>query len=472
MSLRITQSHLYNRARQDIHRGLLGYNVLQQQVATGRRVNRPSDDPAASLQIIPLQNDLRGLRQLTDNIGLARETLDTSAASLEDASSVMQRLRELTMQAANDTTGPSDRASIGTEIDQMLQQMLGIANSRRGDRFLFGGTNNGEPPFVLTTTGGVTQVQYRGNHDRTEIDVAPGVTTALNIAGDSIFQQHNRNGVSITGLTGARATVGGIGSTAVGFQTLDVTFAGLHTDAPATVTAGAEPTTALGVLSYAFTASPPTLSVGGGPALPIPANDVNFPTADGRVINLNVSGVPAQLTGTFTSKAGLSTDGGATVLEVSDYTHTSLAVRSSLDNSVLMLDVTALTRTGADNVKHNGTFDAFTVMASLRDLLRNEQGLPDATVRQRASEMLGEIDSAHDAVLDGLREFGFRSSSMQMLGNRVSSLELSRQESLSSLQDTDMTSAILDLQRHDIGYQAALQVSAKMIQTTLQSYLR
>ena len=60
MSLRITQSHLYNRARQDIHRGLLGYNALQQQIATGRRVNRPSDDPAASLQIIPLQNDLRG----------------------------------------------------------------------------------------------------------------------------------------------------------------------------------------------------------------------------------------------------------------------------------------------------------------------------------------------------------------------------------------------------------------------------
>ena len=208
------------------------------------------------------------------------------------------------------------------------------------------------------------------------------------------------------------------------------------------------------------------------PAIPIPASDTSFPTADGRVLNLSVTGVPAQLTGTLTAKAGLSTDGGATMLEVSDFTHTSLAVHSSLDGSVLMLDVTSLTRTGSDNVKHKGTFDAFTVMAALRDLLCNEQGLPDATVRQRASEMLTEIDSAHDAVLDGLREFGFRSSSMQMLGNRVSSLELSRQESLSSLQDTDMTAAILDLQRHDIGYQAALQVSAKMIQTTLQSYLR
>ena len=86
--------------------------------------------------------------------------------------------------------------------------------------------------------------------------------------------------------------------------------------------------------------------------------------------------------------------------------------------------------------------------------------------------MLTEIDGAHDAVLAGLRELGFRSSSMQILGNRVAGLELSRQESLSALQDTDMSQAILDMQRHELGYQAALQVSARVIQTSLQNYLR
>ncbi|MSR39469.1 MAG: flagellar hook-associated protein 3 [Planctomycetes bacterium] len=472
MSIRITQGHLFSRALQDIHRGLRGFNLLQQQVATGRRVNRPSDDPAASLQIIPLNNDLRGLRQLSDNVALARETLDTGAASLEDASTLMQRVRELTMQAANDTTAANDRSSIGNEMNQLLEQLVGIANARRGDRHLFGGTESSDTPFEISNTGGTTQVLYRGNHDRLNINVAPGVTTALNIAGDSIFQSRDRNGVTISGNTGARATLGGSGSTAVGFQSLNVTFAGLHTDAPATITAGIEATNAVGPLTYAFTVTPPTLSIGGGPAIHIPASDANFVTADGRTINLSVSGVPATLAGTFTARANLSTDGGASTVTVTDFTHTSLPVTNSNDGSVLMLDLTSLSKTGTDSVKHEGTFDAFTVLVTLRDLMRNTAGLPDSTVRARASQMLTEIDGAHDAVLDGLRELGFRSSSMQILGNRVAGLELSRQESLSTLQDTDMSQAILDMQRHELGYQAALQVSARVIQTSLQNYLR
>ena len=101
MTIRITQGHLFSRALSDIHRNLGRFSILQRQVATGHRLDRASDDPAAALRIIPLQNDLRDLRQLSSNVALARETLNTGAASLEDGSNLMQRLRELTMQAAN-----------------------------------------------------------------------------------------------------------------------------------------------------------------------------------------------------------------------------------------------------------------------------------------------------------------------------------------------------------------------------------
>ncbi|MGE3173671.1 MAG: flagellar hook-associated protein FlgL [Planctomycetota bacterium] len=469
MTLRITQGHLFSRALGDIHRSLGRYTVLQQQVATGRRVSQPSDDPSAALRIIPLQNDLRDLRQLSDNVALARETLDTGAASLEDGSSLVQRLRELTTQAANGTIGPSDRASIGAEMDQLLQQLVSIANSRRGDRFLFGGTESGTAPFELVDDAGGSRVLYHGNHDRLEVEVAPGVTTALNLAGDAIFQSRERSGVTFTGDTGARAA--GVGDTGIGFQTLAVTFNGLHTDAPSGVSAGSGTSNAVGPIDYVFTNTPPTMSIGGGPAVAIPAADQDFTTADGRVLNLTVTGPPATLTGTFTAKAGLSTDGGQTVVDVSDFSATSVGVRHGFDRSVLNVDVTGLTRTGEELVKHEGTFDAFTVLITLRDLLQNEAGLDDQTVRDRTSAMLTEIDGAHDAVLDGLRELGFRSSSMQVLSNRVGSLQLSREESLSAIQDTDMAQAILDLQRQDISYQAALQIGARVIQTSLQNFL-
>lgn len=475
MSIRITQGMLYQRALIDVQRGLYRYSQLQQEVATGRRVNRPSDDPAAALRILPLRADLRELEQYTSNVSLARETIDTGAASLEDASGLMARVRELATQASNGTLSESDRNSIGQEVDQLLSQMVGIGNSRRGDRYLFGGTANGTNPFELVTDGGGTRVVYRGNRDSLSIDVAPGVTTALNVPGDGIFQARTRGATSFTPSYGSAATGAvpvGLGDTGVGFGRLQVTFAGLGSDAPATVTAGSGASTALGPLSYTFTTGPATLSIGGGPAVAIPVTDGTFTTADGRTLSLTVTGVPATTTGTFTARAGLSVDGGASIVEVGDFGAASVQVADSFDGTVLNVDVRSLVRTGSEDVKFDGTFDAFTTLVTLRDLLRNAEGLPSQLVRDRVAQMLPAVDQAHEAVLDGLRELGFRSASMDMLQNRVEGLRVARTESLSLVRDTDIAEAILELQRQDLSYQAALQVSARVVQTSLQNFLR
>ena len=475
MSLRITQGMLYSNALGNVQSGLFRYSQLQQEISTGRRINRPSDDPAGALRILPIRNDLRNLDQLSSNVALARETLNTGAGSLEDASAAMQRVRELTTQASNGTLNSADRSSIGAEMEQLLNQMVGIGNSRRGDRYLFGGTENGTAPFELVTVNGRTRAVYHGNRESLEVEVAPGVSTALNVPGDRIFLQRDRGATVFSPISGAAATgavPAGRGDTGVGFGSLEVSFAGLHTDAPSTVSAGAGTTNALGELSFTFTSSPDTLSVGGGPALNLPITDGAFTTADGRTISLTVTGVPATTTGTFTSKASLSTDGGETVTEITDFSSSSVAVRDSFDGSVLNVDVRGLARTGTEDVKYTGTFDAMTTLITMRDLLRNDADLPDDVVRDRIAQMMTEIDHAHDAVLDGVRELGFRSSSMDVLGNRVEGLRIARTESLSLVQDTDMAEAILDLQKQDLSYQAALQVSARVVQTTLQGFLR
>lgn len=467
--MRITQGHLFQRALGDIQRSLTKYTGLQQQVASGKRIEVPSDDPIAALRLLPMQGDLKNLGQMSDNIALARESLDTGAAALEDASSVMQRVRELTMQASNGTFAQGDRASIGAEMDQLLQQLVGIGNSRRGERFLFGGTESGTPPFSIEETGSGTRVVYNGNRERLDIEVAPGVQTGINLAGDSIFMTRERTGATLTGGTGARAT--GYGDTAVGFQTLSVTFAGLHTDAPTGIAAGNGDTNLVGEVSYAYTAAPPSLSIGGGPAIAIPASNQDFVTSDGRTLNLTVTAAPTPATGTFTAKAALSVDGGASSIEVFDFSATAVGVRDANNGSTVHIDVTGLSRIGSDEIEHGGTFDAFTLLISLRDILQNTNSVSDETVRNRASALLSEIDSAHDSVLDGLSELGFRSASMQALDNRVSGLRVSREKSLSDLQDTDMAEAILALQRQDIAYQAALQMGSRVIQTSLQNFL-
>jgi flagellar hook-associated protein 3 FlgL len=185
------------------------------------------------------------------------------------------------------------------------------------------------------------------------------------------------------------------------------------------------------------------------------------------------AGPPPTLNGTFTSVANLSTDGGQSFTPVSDYSsYGAVMVHSADDDSTLWVDPRAITRTGTEEVKHEGTFDAFTTLISLRDLLRNEDGLSDADVQTRVAGMLDAVEGAHDSVLDGLREIGFRSASMDALQNRVEGLYASRTESLSRLEDTDVTAAILQLQQQDLSYQAALQISARVVQTSLNGFLR
>ena len=165
-------------------------------------------------------------------------------------------------------------------------------------------------------------------------------------------------------------------------------------------------------------------------------------------------------------------DGGETVELVDIFGNGPRAVRNSVDGSIVYLDPSNVSRTGEVDVKFGGTFDVFTTLADLRDALVNADGLSDEAVRARAGDLLGDIDAAHDAVLDGLRELGFRSASIDVLQNRVEGLQLSRTESLSRIEDTDMAQAILELQRQDLSYQTALQVSARVLQTTLQGFLR
>jgi len=476
MAMRITQSTLFSRALFDMQRGLFRYSQLQTEVATGRRVNRPSDDPAAALQIMPPRGELRDLEQFNQNVSLARETLNTSAASLEDGSSVMQRVRELATQAANGTLSGSDRESISAEVDQLLDQMLGIANSRRGERYLFGGTETGSQPFTLETVGGRTRAVYSGNGQSLEVDVAPGVNTGINVPGDSIFLTRDRGATTFSPAPGSQSTgvaSFGTGDTGIGFGQLQVSFEGIS-NAPAQFTSAAGANTALGELSYTFDAAANTLSIEGGPALPVPTapDGVQFRTADGREISLAVSGAPTPDTGTFTAEARVSTDGGLTSVTVDSFGADPVAVRNSEDGSMLYLDVSNLDRAGTEDVKFDGTFDVFTTLAELRDVLANDGGYDDGYVRDRVGSLLAEIDGAHNSVLDGLRELGFRSSSMDVLQNRVEGMRISRTESLSRIEDTDIAESILQLQRQDLSYQTALQVSARVLQTSLQGFLR
>ncbi|MEE9128184.1 MAG: flagellar hook-associated protein FlgL [Planctomycetota bacterium] len=472
MTVRITQAMLFSRALHDIRKGSLGLLRLQEQIASGRLVNRPSDDPAKALRILPLNNELRNLTHLKDSLGLARETINLAAATLEEASSSMARLQELMIQAANGTVSNRDRETISFEVDQLLKEMLGVANLKRGSTYLFGGTRSDTPPFRLVTDAGGTRVIYDGDQDSHQIEVAPGIRMALRTPGDAVFQARNRGATLIQGTTGAAAS--GATDTGVGFGKLQVTFKELDAATlPTGISASAStPTsTAVGNLAYSFSGG--QLSINGGPAIPVPATNQAFQTGDTppRTIHLTVGATVTPASGTFTAKANLSTDGGTTLKEV-DFTTNNVQVKNSYDGSVLNVDVTNMSGIGTDSVTFQGTFDVFTTLIAVRDVLANKDGLPDEEVADRVRQLLTEAKSAHDQILGAVQERGYKAQSLDMLEDRVDTLTLTGQESLSMVQDTDLSAAILELTQRQFSFQAALQVAARVVQTSLLDFLR
>lgn len=481
MSLRITQSMIYARALHDIRKSSRGILEVQEQVASGRRINRPSDDPAAMLRLLPLNSEILNLSHLKDNTELAQETLDTGAAALEEGSEAMQRVKELMVQAANGTMSEGDRRSIGQELDELLGHMVGIANSRRGNSYLFGGSRTSTPPFRLESPDANSRVIYDGSQEVHEIDVAPGITSALYSAGDRFFQSVERGATIFKPVedttnnvyaTGAAAT--NTKDTGRGFDRLETSFAGLS-NLPTGISAGGGDTTALGNISYNFTAGAPgTISINGGAAVPLPVTNYAFPAgsdpSDG-VVYLDVTAPVTPASGSFTSEANMSIDGGESLHRV-DFSTNPATVRSSIDDSVLNVDISNLKHVGEDLITYEGTFDVFTVLITARDILQNADSLDSQEVEAKLLQLVGEASNAHDKILDGLQELGIRSENIELLQSRLDGLLITDEKTRSNIRDTDLAESISEMTQKQFNFQASMQVSARIVQTSLLNFLR
>ena len=158
----------------------------QMQLSSGLKILSPSDDPAASVKILDLQESIGKTKQYQDNIEVARSRLDIEESSLEAAENIMIRTKELTVQALNSTLTPDDRLSIKYEIDQMLQQMVGISNTKNANgEYIFSGDFSTTPAVAWDTQS--ESYVYQGGINQRTLDIAPERRVADGNLGSDIF---------------------------------------------------------------------------------------------------------------------------------------------------------------------------------------------------------------------------------------------------------------------------------------------
>ncbi|MEZ5989384.1 MAG: flagellar hook-associated protein FlgL [Planctomycetota bacterium] len=263
MGLRITQAMSANRALFDLTRNALRLQQTREQLSTGRRINRPSDDPVTFLRMQPKRNEKQLVALFQDNAHLAGDVLGLAASSMEDAVQVLSRAKELAVQGANGTMGEADRRLLGKTARQLVTEMLALGNGKLGDRYLFSGTATGTMPFEMVSDASGTFVRYHGDDNPVTVEIAAGVEVDVTSSGRSMFLPGARTRTSFEGATGARPGVGT--DSGRGLHTLSVEWTGLS-GLPAGLSAGTTPATILGDHAWTITAGPPdTISIDGGP---------------------------------------------------------------------------------------------------------------------------------------------------------------------------------------------------------------
>ena len=159
----------------------------QQQLATGKRILAPSDDPAASAQIMQLDQIVEATDQFQRNADFVDSRLGLEESVLIDAGNILQRVRELAVRANNDTLSAGDRGAIAAEIKGSLEDLFQLANTQDSSgEYLFAGFQTGTQPF---TTNGAGSFAYVGDQGQREIQVGANRTVKAGDSGDVVFMR-------------------------------------------------------------------------------------------------------------------------------------------------------------------------------------------------------------------------------------------------------------------------------------------
>jgi len=185
--MRITENLMVNRMLQDLGQAQDRLLTSQQQLATGKVLNKPSDDPVNITKDLSLRTSLAEAGRYLKTVDDASGWLQNTEGALAAAESILQRARELAVQGANGALDNDSRQALTTEANELLKELVNIGNTNYDGRYIFGGQKTTTEPFVLSQTSTGPVVTYQGDRGALLREIGPHVTMAVNTLGDDAF---------------------------------------------------------------------------------------------------------------------------------------------------------------------------------------------------------------------------------------------------------------------------------------------
>lgn len=184
--MRISTQQQFLNSIDNMQRTTANMAKLQEQLSTGERLTKPSDDPIAAAQVVKLDRELAQLEKFQANIDISRRRLDLEETILTDVNNVLDRMKELTIQGGNATLTDADRKTLATELRGLIDYAAGLMNTQDAQgEFIFSGSKGFTKPYE---PNGVGSYSYQGDGGQRNIQVASNLNVPSTDSGEYLFE--------------------------------------------------------------------------------------------------------------------------------------------------------------------------------------------------------------------------------------------------------------------------------------------
>lgn len=189
--MRVTQAGLYNSAISQMQQQQTKVFETQEQLASGKKIAKPSDDPALAAAVNNLQSKMAENERYMTNLDRVMSTMQMQETAVASGVEQLNRFKVLAVQGANDTYSDDDRRSVAIEMRELIAGIVDVANMRNVDgAYLFSGFDQQQRPFAEVDG----KLSYRGSHDYQQVMIDEGRSMEMGLPGSAVFGSVHHTG--------------------------------------------------------------------------------------------------------------------------------------------------------------------------------------------------------------------------------------------------------------------------------------
>ncbi len=207
--MRVTNKMFLNTVLGNINSNMRRLEETQNKLSSGKTFTKPSDNPIGTARVLSFNSVLNSQEQYEKNMRDAQGWLDTTDGALDNANKVLQRARELSVYGANGTMSDDSRKALAEEVNMLTEELVQIANTNYGGRYIFGGAHTNLPPFEMEKNieGQINKVEFMNQEEnineaallgiyKLEYEVESGVKMNVS-AGKNVFHKNQAGDLEI-----------------------------------------------------------------------------------------------------------------------------------------------------------------------------------------------------------------------------------------------------------------------------------